>query len=152
MRSLEIVEIHEIAFAAGYALERDEVGEGADWSLDAVDSPHVGAIQHLLEAKRRLALGEKVELSVRGCEMDRPTRRDHVVGDGRSVGARSWPLSDKSAQPLQVCGFRRENGIDVASCADYPVPYERDPSDEYVAHAGAVQVGEDLTEVAHSGA
>jgi hypothetical protein len=81
--------------------------------------------------------------------MDRSSGRDRVVGHRRAVRARGGPLRDQGAQALEILGLRGEDHIDIASGTNHSVADQRDPTDEHIADAHAVEIIEDRPEAAH---
>jgi hypothetical protein len=150
MGGLELAKVDEVLIAARDALERDEVGERADGRLDPVYAPSVRTSEKLVEAERRGKLREQVEVAVRRGEMDLPAGSQALNRHRRAVGTRSPPLGDQTAKSLDVVGSRRDDGVDVAGCSYDSVPDQRDPPDQHVSDAHAVQVFEDAAEAGHS--
>jgi hypothetical protein len=94
VRRFEIGQIDEIAVRPGRPLERDQVGEGADWSLDSVDAAGLSPRHKFTELHRCRAFEEKVETAVRGCKVNRPISRDPILWTGEPSGrvAPHWPI------------------------------------------------------------
>ena len=76
----EIGQIDEVPFASDSPLHRDEIGQGADRRLHTVDATSLGTRQKIREGERSGSLRKKIELTMRGGQVDRPISSNPILG------------------------------------------------------------------------
>ncbi len=81
MSRFEIGQIDEVPFASDSPLHRDEIGQGADWGLNTVDATSLGTLHKVCKGQGGGSLREKIELTMRGGQVDRPISSNPTLGD-----------------------------------------------------------------------
>src|SRR6476661_5806331 len=79
MGRFEIGQVDAIAFAAHRSLHRDQIGEGTNRGLNAIDTTSVRAGQKLSETDSSGPLGEQIKIPMRGGQVNRPISSDAAV-------------------------------------------------------------------------
>lgn len=143
----EICQVDEIALSPDRPLHHNQVREGADSCLDAIDAPNLRTGQEVREGQPGRSLGEKIEFTMRSRQMNRSIADDPVLGNGRSIRPGGAPPIDQSTNPLDVVRIGVEHGINVSRRSHDSVANQRDSANQHVANFRAIEVLEDSTEV-----
>ena len=149
MGCFEIAQVGQIALPTHRSLHGDEIGEGADRRLDAVDATDVRPLEEQIEPDPRYSLGKQIQIAVGSGKVERSVAVDACDWHWGTVGARCAPVRDQRSDALDVFRIWAENRIHVTGRTDDTVTDQRDAADQYIANTGTVQVLENAAEAAH---
>lgn len=132
MRLFESLDVEQILLAPGEPLERHQVGERDDRRGNAVNLPGVSTGSELRIGQGRRLVRQEVDLTMLGQQVEVTPRREVVVRNGRTVGARRLPRRDQGPDRDTVLLLLPNDCVNVVRRPNDTVTNRGDATDQDV--------------------